>query len=84
MKYTDDTTVFGKDIWPVHKLLQHFEKCSGLQIKRSNSEVLWLGSLRQRKYSILNLKLSNEPVYALGVYSSYDKCNDRSFTRLES
>ena len=32
-----------------------------------------MGSLRQRKDSILNLKLSDEPVYALGVYVSYDK-----------
>ena len=29
-------------------------------------------SLRQRKDSILNLKLSDETVYALGVYFSYD------------
>ena len=46
---------------------------SGLRINQSNSEILWLGSLRQRKDSILNLKLSNDPVYALGVYFSNDE-----------
>ena len=35
--------------------------------------MLWLGSLHQRKDSILNLKLSDETVYALGVYFSYDE-----------
>ena len=75
-QYADDITVFVKDIRSVHKLfnlLQQFENCSGLRINQSKSEVLWLGSLRQRKDSILNLKLSDEPVYALGVYFSYDE-----------
>ena len=35
--------------------------------------MLWLGSLHQGKGSILNLKLSDESVYALGVYFSYDE-----------
>ena len=75
-QYADDTTVFVKDIRSVHKLfdlLQQFENCSGLRIDQSKSEMLWLGSLRQRKDSILNLKLSNDPVYALGVYFSDDE-----------
>jgi len=70
-KYADGTTVFVKDIRSVHKLfdlLQQFENCSGLRINQSKSEILWLGSLRQRKDSILNLKSSDEPVYALGVF----------------
>ena len=66
--------VFVKDIRSVHSLfdlLQQFENCSGLRINQGKSEMLWLGSLRQRKDSILNLKLSDETVYALGVYFSY-------------
>ena len=54
-------------------LLQQFENCSGLRINQGKYEILWLGSLRQRKYSILNLNLSDETVYALGVYFSYDE-----------
>ena len=75
-QYADDTTVSVKDIRSVHRLfdlLQQFENCSGLRINQSISEILWLGSLRQRKDSILNLKLSDESVYALGVYFSYDE-----------
>ena len=74
-QYADDTTVFVKDIRSVHELfdlLQQFENCSGLRINQSKSEMLWLGSLRQRKDSILKLKLSDD-VYALGVYFSYDE-----------
>ena len=75
-QYADDTTLFVKDIRSVHRLfdlLQQFENCSGLRINQSKSEILWLGSLRQRKDSILKLKLSAETVYALGVYFSYDE-----------
>ena len=75
-QYADDTTVFVKNIQSVHRLfdlLRQFENCSGLRINQSKSEILWLGSLRQRKDSILNLKLSDETVYALGVYFSYDE-----------
>ena len=75
-QYADDTTVFVKNILSVHRLfdlLRQFENCSGLRINQSKSEILWLGSLRQRKDSILNLKLSDETVYALGVYFSYDE-----------
>ena len=65
-----------KDIQSVHRLfdlLQQFENCSGLRINQSKSEILWLGSLHQRKDSILKLKLSDETVYASGVYFSYDE-----------
>ena len=65
-----------KDIGSVHRLfdlVQQFENCSGLRINQSKSEILCLGSLCQRKDSILKLKLSDETVYALGVYFSYDE-----------
>ena len=74
-QYADDTTVFVKDIQSVHDLfhlLNQFESCSGLKINQSKSELLWLGSLHHRKDSVLSLKRSDEPFYALGVYFSYD------------
>jgi len=46
---------------------------TGLRINQSKSEILWLGSLIQRKDLIFNLKLSAEPVYALSEYFSYDE-----------
>ena len=75
-QYADDTTVFVKGIQSVHNLfhlLSQFESCSGLRLKQSKSELLWLGSLRHRKDSVLNLKRSDEPIYALGVYFSYSE-----------
>ena len=85
-QYADDTTVFVKDIQSVHRLfdlLQQFENCSGLQINQGKSEILWLGPLHQRKDSILNLHLSDETVYALGVHENFntDKvCNSANPT----
>ena len=35
--------------------------------------MLWLSSLRHRKDPILNLQISSEPVYALGVHFTYDR-----------
>ena len=75
-QYADDTTIFVKDIQSVHNLfhlLNQFESCSGLRINQSKSELLWLGSLCHRKDSVLNLKCSDEPIYALGVYFSYNE-----------
>ena len=45
---------------------------SGLRINQSNSELLWLGQSRLRKDKILNLNLSEKPIYALGIYFSYN------------
>ena len=68
--------MFVKDILSVHNLfhlLSQFESCSGLIINQSKSELLWLGSLRHRKDSVLSLKRSDEPIYALGEYFSYNE-----------
>ena len=52
-QYADDATVFFKDIRSVYRLfdlLQQFENCSGLRLNQGKSEILWLGSLRQRGF----------------------------------
>ena len=75
-QHADDTTVFMKDVQSVQKLfdlLNQFDSCSGLQINQSKSELLWLGSFRHRKDSLLILRLSDEPIYALGIYFSYNE-----------
>ena len=74
-QYADDTTVIVKgdeSVISLFELLSQFEKCSGLRINESKSELLWLGSSRFRKDNILNLNLREEPILALGVYFSYD------------
>ena len=51
-QYADDTTVIVKDdesVISLFELLSQFEKCSGLRINESKSELLWLGSSRFRK-----------------------------------
>ena len=51
-QYADDTTVFVKDtqsITNLFNLLKKFESVFGLRINQTKSELLWLGSWRQRK-----------------------------------
>ena len=75
-QYAVDTTVIVKDtqsIYNLFDLLSQFEKCSGLRINHLKSELLWLGSSRFHKDNILNLRLSEEPILALGDYFSYDE-----------
>ena len=74
-QYADDTTVFVKDdqsIKHLFNLLEKFERVSGLRINQSKSELLWLGQSRLRKDKILNLNLSEKPIYALGIHFSYN------------
>ena len=74
-QYADDTTVLLRDsesVVHLFELISLFERCSGLKINESKSELLWLGSWRHRKDKFLDLQLSDVPVYALGVHFSYD------------
>ena len=49
-----------------------FERCSGLKLNQTKSEMLWLGSMRHRKDTMFDLQMSGETVYALGVHFTYD------------
>ena len=74
-QYADDTTVFVKDVQSINNLfnlLEKFESVSGLRINQSKLELLWLGSSCLSKDKILSFKLSEEPIYALGIYFSYN------------
>ena len=74
-QYADDTTALLADVQSVSNLfdlLSLFEKCSGLKINQTKSEMLWLGSLRHRKDAIFNLQISDEPAYAFGVHFTYN------------
>ena len=75
-QYADDTKALLSDsesVMQLFELLGLFERCSGLKINESKSELLWLGSWRHRKDKILNLQISEEPVYALGVHFAYER-----------
>ena len=74
-QYADDTTVLLYDVQSASKLfdlLSLFERCSGLKLNQTKSEMLWLGSMHHRKDTILDLQMCGEPVYALGVHFAYD------------
>ena len=71
-QYADDTTVLLSDVKSVSKLfdlLSVFERCSGLKLNQTKSEMLWLGSMHYRKDTIFDLQMSGEP--ALGVHFTY-------------
>ena len=75
-QYADDTTALLSDsesVMQLFELLGLFERCSGLKINESKSELLWLGSWRHRRDKILNLLIIEEPVYALGVHFAYER-----------
>ena len=64
----DDTTVLLSDVQSASKLfdlLSLFERCSGLKLNQTKSEMLWLGSMHLRKDAIHDLQICGEPVYAL-------------------
>jgi len=70
-QYADDTTVLLSDVQSLSilfVLLSLFERCSGLKLNQTKSEMLWLGSMCHRKDTILDLQMSGETVYALGVH----------------
>jgi len=74
-QYADDTTVLLSDAQSLSKLfdlLSLFERYSGLKLNQTKSEMLWLGSMRHRKDTILDLQMSGEPIYVLGVHFTYD------------
>ena len=55
------------------ELLGLFERCSCLKINESKSELLWLGLWRHGKDKILNLQISEGPVYERGVHFAYER-----------
>ena len=74
-QYADGTTVLLSDVQSASKLfdlLSLFERCSGLKLNQTKSEMLWLGSMHRKKDIILDLQMSGKPVYALGVHFTYD------------
>ena len=75
LQYADDTTAVLSDInsaRALFKLLDDFQKLSGLKVNPTKTEGMWIGSSRQNKTKPLGIKWPDEPIKALGVYYSYD------------
>ena len=76
LQYADDTTAVLSDIssaQTLFRLLNDFEKISGLAVNPSKTEGLWIGSIREFESKPFGIKWTKEPVKALRVYYSYDQ-----------
>ena len=74
LQYADDTTAVLSDINSARapfKLLDDFQKLSGLRVNPTKTEEMWIGSSRQNKTKPLGIKWPDKPIRALGVYYSY-------------
>ena len=74
VQYADDLTAFVSDIRSAQclfKLLDRFEKCSGLKVNYTKTEAMWIGSSRNNTETPLALKW-RKTVKALGVHFSYN------------
>ena len=74
VQYADDLTAFVSDISSAQclfKLLDRFEKCSGLKVNYTKTEAMWIGSSRNNTETPLALKW-RKTVKALGVHFSYN------------
>ena len=75
LQYADDTTAVLSDInsaRALFKLLDDFQKLSGLRVNPIKTEGMWIGSSRQNKTKPLGIKWPDEPIKALGIYNSHD------------
>ena len=75
LQYADDTTAVLSDInlaRALFKLLDAFQKLSGLRVNPTKTKGMWIDSSRQNKTKPLGIKWPDEPIKALGVYYSYD------------
>ena len=75
-QYADDTTTFVADALSAQNLfevLHAFRETSGLEINTSKTEGMWLGSCKDNTSTPFDIAWPSEPIYALGIYFSYDE-----------
>ena len=73
--YADDTTLFVKDLESVQELLEmleNFRRCSGLELNKSKTEAMWLGSWAGRKDKPFSFRWPEVSAYALGIHFTND------------
>ena len=75
-QYADDTTAFVPDATSAENLfetLRIFRNVSGLELNKSKTEGMWLGSCRYRTSTPFGIAWPSEPIYALGIYFTYNE-----------
>ena len=76
LQFADDTTAVLADTDSAVKLFEILNLCeiiSGLKINCSETESMWIGSLRNDKAKPFDIKWPDEPIKALGVYFTYNQ-----------
>ena len=71
----DDTTLFVKDLESVQELLEMLEKfrrCSGLELNKSKTEAMWLGSWAGRKDKPFGFRWPEVSACAVGINFTND------------
>ena len=74
-QFADDTTFFvanEKSAKAVLKLLQDFTYCSGLKVNLDKTEARWIGSKIKTQYGNLQVKWTQGPFKALGIWFDED------------
>lgn len=64
--------LFSLSVQNLFKLLDQFEKLSGLKVNYTKTEAMWIGSSRDNTETPLSLKWC-KTVKALGIHFSYNK-----------
>ena len=81
-QYADDTTAFVSDASSAQNLfetLRAFQDVSGLEINKTKTEGMWLGACKHNTSTPFDIAWPSEPIYALGIYFSYDE--DEAFKK---
>ena len=84
LQYADDTLGIVQDEISAQHFLQviiDFGHISGLTLKMTKTEAVWLGVNRNRTDKPLNIRWPALPIKVLGVYFGYDRelCEKRNF-----
>ena len=83
-QFVDDTTVISSSVTSLKASLQiinSFGSLSGLNLNKTKTKVMWIGSQKGNKDKIMGFKCTTEPIKALGAFLSYDgdKNNEENF-----
>ena len=76
LQYVDDTTAVLSDTnsaLALFKLLESFQRLSGLKVNSSKTEGLWIGSLKNNQIKPFGIKWPEEPIKALGAFFTYNQ-----------
>lgn len=75
-QFANDTSLFLKNVDSVTNaigILRLFGNISGLKLNLGKTKAIWLGSWRHKVSKPLGLNWTNEPVRALGIFTSYNE-----------